>query len=476
MFQIQDDFTGVESQRSTYASNTCLSLFNTRTKKKERFVPQVPNTILLYVCGITPYDSCHLGHARCYVTFDVLKRYATYKGYHVKHVQNFTDIDDKIIARSKERGMHAEALAHQYIEEFFSVMDALNVQRADEYPRVTTHIPDIITAVNALIEKGYAYTLNGDVYFRVRKFSTYGALSGKNIDELESGARVDVNEQKEDPLDFALWKAAKPGEPSWDAPFGKGRPAWHIECSVLSTKYLGDTIDIHAGGADLIFPHHENEIAQSEALTGKQFVRYWMHNGFVMINKEKMSKSLGNIFALRDIFEKYEPIVVRTFLLTQHYRSPSDFSVDKLDEAKKRLERFRELGLRTQTLKQATLNDDSTLTLLEHAFCDAMDDDLNTAGAFAALHSMVDHANKHFEESGYTAWRTIVALGDVLGIHFESLCDTEFDEEIEGMITERNAARAQKNWKRADEIRMLLDEQGVVLEDTASGTRWKRKN
>lgn len=335
-----------------------LKFFNTLTKREEEFKSIEPNKIKMYVCGITPYDSCHIGHARCYVVFDTIRRYFEFLGYEINYIQNFTDIDDKIINKSNALNVKYNEISEKYIDEYFIVMDKLNIKRANSNPKVSENIDKIVTFIERLVKKNYAYNIDGNVYFRVKNFEDYGKLSGRNLEELKQGARVEIDEKKENPLDFALWKKAKENEPFWESSLGKGRPGWHIECSVLATANLGETIDIHGGGADLIFPHHENEIAQSEALTDKKFAKYWIHNGFVMINKEKMSKSLGNFFTLNDILEKYEPMALRLFLLTNHYRKPLDFSDDKLEENTKRLAKFTNFYRDVKNLKL----DDKTKT------------------------------------------------------------------------------------------------------------------
>ena len=384
-----------------------IQFHNTLTARKEPFVPIHPPDVRMYVCGITPYDVCHVGHARCYVVFDVFRRTLKAHGYHVKFVQNFTDVDDKIIARAAERQIAPSALVQQNIEDFFNKMDALGVQRADLYPKVTEHIPDIILLIQKLIDNKTAYVLHGDVYYSVRAFPAYGKLSNLKVDDLRTGARVEVNQEKRDPLDFALWKAAKPDEPAeviWEAPWGKGRPGWHIECSVMALKHLGSNFDIHGGGRDLIFPHHENEIAQSEGATHETFARFWLHNGFVTVNREKMSKSLGNFFTLSDVFKKYHPSVVRYMLLTVHYRSPLDFSSELLDQSRQTLARLKDAIARmTQVLRKQGpgMNDEKSdpavkreADALLEKFKAALADDLNTPEALGILHQLVSLAEK----------------------------------------------------------------------------------
>ncbi|HBU70136.1 MAG TPA: cysteine--tRNA ligase [Elusimicrobia bacterium] len=459
-----------------------MRFYSTLTNKKEEFVPSNGKNVSMYVCGITPYDEVHLGHARAYVTFDTVRRHLEHSGYSVKFIQNFTDVDDKIIKRSIEAQTTPGLLSQKFITDYFTQMDKLNIKRAHAYPKVTENIPQIVAFIERLVGGGYAYELQGDIYFSVRKFADYGKLSKRSVEDLLSGARVEVDAQKKDPLDFALWKKTKPGEPeetSWKSPWGMGRPGWHIECSVMSTQALGDTIDIHGGGQDLIFPHHENEIAQSEAATGKPFARYWIHNGFVTINKEKMSKSLGNFFTLREIFEKYEPRVVRYFLLSQHYRSPLDFSDDKLKQSQKALN-----GIDTalDRLAQAVIPEPKpgllenigadTLDDYVSRFTAALDDDFSTEKAIAALNELSNEALSNTHSSD-TEWIRKAAntmklmLGDYLGIGpREKSGDSRFHQ----LVTERKEARAQKNWKRADEIRKEIENAGFKLLDNPDGT------
>jgi len=439
-----------------------LKIHNTLSGKKEEFIPIDKNgkIVNMYVCGITPYDEVHLGHARCYVVFDVIRRYLKYKGYTVKYIQNFTDIDDKIINRSLEAKIPLNELAQKYIDDYFTQMRKLNIQDADVYPRVTQKIPDIISFIKKIIDNGYGYVAAGDVYFSVRKFKDYGKLSKRNIDDLKIGARVLSEENKNDPLDFALWKKAKDGEPSWDSPWGKGRPGWHIECSAMSLGEFGGTFDIHGGGQDLIFPHHENEIAQSEATLGKPFVKYWIHNGFVTINKEKMSKSLGNFFTLREIFEKYDPMVVRYMLLTQHYRQPLDFSEDKLEQSKSAYQRIVNAVRKTNGIKDDTLH--------EQKFVNCMDDDFNTPQALAVIHNLSD---KIFE-SKIDSVKTLLKLCDVLGLVVN--IEIEIPDIIKKLTEEREQARKDKNWELADEIRNKIREEGFEIEDTKLGPKIKK--
>lgn len=446
-----------------------LKIYNTLSQKKEEFIPIEKNKIKMYVCGITAYDYCHLGHARAYVTFDIIRRYLEYKGYDVLYIQNITDIDDKIINRAKELNKTEKELTDFFTNEFLKDMDSLAIKRADIYPRATEYIDKIINAVKILIEKGSAYELNGSVYFSVKSFKDYGKLSKKNIDELLSGARVEVDENKRDPLDFALWKKSKEGEPKWQSPWGEGRPGWHIECSVMSQDNLGETFDIHGGGKDLIFPHHENEIAQAESLSNKQFVKYWIHNGFVNINKEKMSKSLGNFFTVKDILKKYEPETIRYFLLTTHYANPINFSDSQLEQANTSLERFYNT-INNFDNSSAIKANNSKLEEFRQDFENAMDDDFNTAEAIAVLFEISKYINSEKDPEGLNLLKE---LGNVLGLFFKDKKEEIIDLEIENLIKERELARKNKDFKKSDEIRNILKEKGVVIEDTPRGTRWK---
>lgn len=484
-----------------------LRVYNTMTKKKEALIPLQEGRIGMYACGVTVYDLCHIGHARSAVVFDVIYRYLLYKGYKVIYVRNFTDVDDKIINRAQEEGVGFEEIATRYIKEFYADMGALGLKDPTIEPKATEHIPEMITLVQQLIEKGHAYEVEGDVYYAVESFPEYGKLSKRTLDEMQAGARVEVDEKKRNPLDFALWKAAKPGEPSWGSPWGKGRPGWHIECSAMSQKYLGDTLDIHGGGKDLIFPHHENEIAQAEGATGRPFVRCWLHNGFVNIEKEKMSKSLGNFLTIKEILKEHHPEVVRLFLLSRHYRSPIDFTSQGMKEARGNLERF------YQTLAgidEIIAQDEATEPVSEglspeemavyrraeefpDTFAEAMDDDFNTAVAIAALFELGHDLNRllqnptpHAPQVLLKGREAFAVAGEVLGIFQEephAFLEAEKErkaenltltpEEIEKLITERNEARKKKNWSRADEIRNQLASQGIVLEDTSKGTTWR---
>lgn len=458
-----------------------MRIYNSMTKTKEDFIPLHSGVVNIYSCGPTVYNYFHLGNARPFIIFDVLRRYLEYIGYKVNFVQNFTDIDDKMINKANEIGITVKELGDKFIEEYFKDAKGLGIKPATVHPRATEHIDDIIKLVSTLIDKGYAYEVNGDVYFSTLKFKEYGKLSKQPLDELMSGARVDVNESKREPLDFAVWKKQKPGEPAWESPWGMGRPGWHIECSAMSMKYLGNTIDIHSGGKDLMFPHHENEIAQSECANGCTFARYWMHNGFINVNNEKMSKSKGNFFTIRDIAEKYPYRVIRFFMLSAHYRSPINFSDDLLLQSANGLERidncFENLNF---SLKNQTEGKDiPDFENYRTKFKNAMDDDLNTADAISVLFELVKEINTKLAENVLSAegmeysLRLLTELCDVLGIAPEAKSQV-LDDEIEKMIEERQNARKNKDFKRADEIRDELKEKGIILEDTPQGVKWKR--
>lgn len=462
-----------------------MKILNTLTRRKEEFKPINEGKVGIYVCGPTVYDYIHIGNARPMIVFDTLRRYLEYKGYEVNYVSNFTDVDDKIIKRANAEGVDASVISERYIAEVKKDMAALNVREATTHPKATEEIPDMIEMVKTLIEKDYAYEVNGTVYFRTRKFKDYGKLSKKNIDDLRSGNRdllVSGVDEKEDPLDFVLWKPKKEGEPSWPSPWGDGRPGWHLECSVMSKKYIGDVIDIHAGGEDLIFPHHENEIAQSEAANGTEFARYWMHNGFLKINNEKMSKSLGNFFTVREIAEKYPLQVIRFFMLSAHYRSPLNFSAELVEASKNGLERILTAVDRLKTINGTDGEVDKSVADEMDAFVkkyeDAMDDDLNTADAISVIFELVKYANVNVTEKSSKATvelvlNTIEKLCDILGIITEKK-EEILDSDIEDLIEERQAARKAKNFARADEIRDQLSSMGIILEDTREGVKWKR--
>lgn len=465
-----------------------MKVYNTLTRKKEELIPQEGKKINIYTCGPTVYDFFHVGNARVFITFDMIRKYLEFRGFDVTYVQNFTDIDDKMINRANEEGATVKELGERFIEEYFTDADALGIKRADIHPRATEHIDEIIKLIKVLEEKGYAYEINGDVYFAARKFENYGKLSSQKIDELESGARIAPGEKKKDPLDFVLWKAKKPGEPSWDSPWGRGRPGWHIECSAMSMKYLGDTIDIHGGGPDLVFPHHENEIAQSEAATGKPFSRYFMHVGYLNIDNKKMSKSLGNFFTVREILKKYNPEVLRFFMLSSHYRNPINFSHELMQQAKNSLERFYNALYNMKHLeevsedKKTSAQEEKYLNKLdknEENFIKAMDDDFNTADAIAALFDIVRDFNTHIGQNPSKTVITqtrekLLSLGSILGL-FMGFDDTKsLEEEIEQKIKARQEARKNKNYALADKIRDDLKKQGIILEDTPTGIRWKK--
>lgn len=463
-----------------------IMIYNSMTRQKEKFVPLEENKVKMYVCGPTVYNYIHIGNARPAIVFDTVRRYFEYKGYEVTYVLNFTDVDDKIIAAAKETGEAVQSLTNRYIDAYLEDVSALGVKKATYHPRVTETIDEIIAFIEGLIEKGYAYVVDGDVYFKPRAFEGYGKLSAQSIDELRSGARIRIGEKKEDPLDFALWKEAKEGEIAWDSPWGKGRPGWHIECSAMAKKYLGKTIDIHAGGQDLTFPHHENEIAQSEALNDAVFANYWMHNGYINIDNEKMSKSLGNFILTKDIIEQYDPMVVRFFMLSVHYRNPINFTDELLQSAKNSFGRikisYENLEHRKKTSTNLASDSDKWLekiTASKEAFEAAMDDDFNTANAITVLFELSKEANLYLEENQTDLevleafQETMDTILEVLGITLTT--DALLDEEIEALIEEREVARKERNFARADEIRDALKEQGIILEDTPQGVRWRRE-
>lgn len=462
-----------------------MKIYNTMTRKKEDFVPIDESEIKMYVCGPTVYNYIHIGNARPAVVFDTLRRYFEYKGKEVKYIQNFTDVDDKIINKSLEEGVSAQEVSEKYIEEYFDDADALNLQRATVHPKVTENMAEIIDFVKTLVDKGYAYESEGDVYYSTRKFAGYGKLSGQNIEDLEAGARVSVGEKKRDPLDFALWKARKQeGEPAWESPWGMGRPGWHIECSAMSNKYLGETIDIHAGGQDLAFPHHENEIAQTEAYTGKKFANYWMHNAYITIDNEKMSKSKGNFFTVRDIRKDYSGEEIRFFLLSGHYRSPINFSRDlmiqsrnglaRMHNAKQNLEHLVQNGAEIMTEQETA--ELQRLDAFRDKFDAAMEDDLNTADAISVVFELIREVNTIVKdgasrEFAAKALSLLSELTGVLGILGGSEESDRIPAEIEALVQERQEARKAKNFARADEIRDLLREKGFEVEDTPQGPR-----
>ena len=467
-----------------------IRIYNTLSKKKEDFVPLEEGKVRMYVCGPTVYNFIHIGNARPMIVFDTVRRYLEHKGYEVNFVSNFTDVDDKIIKKAIEEGVPAEEISQRYIAECKKDMEGMNIKPATTHPLATQEIGGMIEMISELIEKGYAYEKNGTVYYRTRKFAEYGKLSHKNLDDLQGGNRsllVSGEDEKEDPLDFVLWKPKKEGEPAWQSPWGEGRPGWHIECSVMSKKYLGEQIDIHGGGEDLIFPHHENEIAQSEACSGKCFSRYWMHNAFLNIDNRKMSKSLGNFFPVREIGEKYDLQVLRFFMLNAHYRSPLNFSADLMESSKNALERIltavenlkyvAEHASLQEMTEEEVLKADEAKKFQEN-FDHAMDDDFNTADAIAAVFDLVKFANTNVAEGSSKAFADalrgkIQSLCDILGIITEKK-EELLDADIEQLIEERQAARKAKNFARADEIRNELLEKGIVLEDTREGVKWKR--
>lgn len=462
-----------------------MKIYNTLTRKKEEFVPIDENEIKIYVCGPTVYNYFHIGNARPFVVFDTLRKYLEYKGKNVKFVQNFTDVDDKIINKAREEGLKAGEVSEKYIAEYYKDAAALNVSKATVHPKVTENMNEIIAFVQNLIDKGYAYEVDGDVYYSTRKFQDYGKLSKQNIEDLESGARIEIGEKKQDPLDFALWKAQKTDdELAWDCPWGKGRPGWHIECSAMSRKYLGETIDIHAGGQDLTFPHHENEIAQSESANGKPFANYWMHNGYITIDNEKMSKSKGNFFTVRDILQDYDGEVMRFFLLSGHYRSPINFSRELMEQAKNGLARMHNaknnlkhlIETSTETMTEDEVKSFEGLEKYKDKFIAAMDDDLNTADAISAVFELIkdvntetkDGASKEFAERCLSL---IDELTGVLGLLQDKEEENAIDPEILALVEERQLARKEKNFARADEIRDILKAKGLAVEDTANGPR-----
>ena len=467
-----------------------MKLYNTLTKQKEEFIPLEEGKVKMYVCGPTVYNFIHIGNARPMIVFDTARRYMEYKGYEVNFVSNFTDVDDKIIKKSVEEGVSAEEISQRYIKECKKDMADMNVREATTHPLTTQEIDGMIDMIQTLIDKGYAYDVNGTVYFRTRKFEEYGKLSHKNLDDLRSGERsllVSGEDQKEDSLDFVLWKPKKEGEPFWVSPWGEGRPGWHIECSVMAKKYLGEEIDIHAGGEDLIFPHHENEIAQSECCNGKIFARYWLHNGFLNIDNRKMSKSLGNFFTVREIGEQYDLQVLRFFMLSAHYRSPINFSREIMESSKSALERIVTAVSNLKHLSETAGVDQASeqeTALLEEMKTyrkkleDAMDDDLNTADAISAIFELVKFANTHGGETSSREFvdrvrKEIIELSDILGLIVEKE-EENLDDAIEKLIQERQAARKARDFKRADEIRDELLAQGIILEDTREGVKWKR--
>lgn len=464
-----------------------IQIYNTLTRKKEEFIPIEEGKVSMYVCGPTVYNYIHIGNARPVIAFDTVRRYLQYRGYEVRYISNFTDVDDKIIRAANELGEDVRELTDRFIDAYFEDVEALGCARADAHPRVTDHIEDIVKFIEVLVEKDYAYESNGDVYFRTTKFDGYGKLSHQSIDELRVGARIEKNEQKDNALDFALWKKAKDGEVAWDSPWGKGRPGWHIECSVMAREHLGDTIDIHAGGQDLTFPHHENEIAQSEAMTGKTFANYWMHNGYINVENEKMSKSLGNFITVTDIRKQIDPKVLRFFMLSVHYRHPINFSQELVESAANGLERIETAyaNVKYRMAHSTNLAGDATPWMDKiqeqvDAFTRAMDDDFNTANGIAAIFELAKVANVYLLEEQTDLEvlerfeKELQQLMNILGIELGQQEEGSLDERIDQLIEERLEARKNRDFARADEIRDLLQAEGIVLEDTAQGTRWKR--
>lgn len=465
-----------------------MKVYNTLTRKKEELVPITPGEIKMYACGPTVYNYIHIGNARPLCIFDILRRYLEYRGYNVKFVQNFTDIDDKIIRRANEEHVDFSEISERYIKEFWTDADGLNVRHATINPKATENIDAIIQIISTLIEKGYAYEAQGDVYFSTEKFKDYGKLSHQPLEDLEAGARIMVGEVKREPMDFAVWKAAKPGEPAWDSPWGKGRPGWHIECSAMNWRYLGDTIDIHCGGQDLIFPHHENEIAQSECFTGKPFAHYWMHNGYINVDNVKMSKSLGNFFTVRDVAEKYGYEPIRYLLISAQYRSPINYSTDIIEQCISALNRLYTCrdSLDFELKNAADAEHDGDKAIIDgfdkyrEQFISAMDDDLNTADAIASIFELVRDINTNVV--GKTPSKALVEgaiamfdeLTGVLGLVYNRKTET-LDSDVEALIEARTNARKEKNWAEADRIRDQLKEIGIVLEDTAQGVKWHRE-
>jgi cysteinyl-tRNA synthetase len=482
-----------------------MKIYNTLTGKKEEFIPFSKNEVRIYACGVTVYDYCHIGHARSAIVFDVMRKYFHYKGFHVTYVRNFTDIDDKIINRAQKEGIPWDAVARKYTDEYYTDMDRLGVGRADVEPKATEHIGEIIAIVQKLIEKGFAYEADGSVYYSVDAFPAYGKLSKRDTDEMIAGARIEVDERKRNPLDFALWKKSKEGEPFWESPWGEGRPGWHIECTAMSMKHLGESFDIHGGGADLLFPHHENEIAQSEAASGKPFVKYWVHNGFITIDKEKMSKSLGNFFTIREVLDRFDPEVVRFFLLSTHYRSPIEFSDLLLQEAEASIDKYYTTIMRIQDFVEKKTDGKEALSkagelfsaLLSSFFIgnfqEAMDDDFNTALAIGHIFELVRELNRFLDSKPSSlkdrqlvlaAQERLAEAGEILHLFgrtplewYASLMKVKSiglsETEIHQKIKERQDARLRKDWQLADTIRRELEEKGIILEDKKDGTAWK---
>lgn len=476
-----------------------IKVYDTLSKEKSLFVPVTPGEVKIYVCGVTPYNHPHIGNARPAVTWDVIRRYLIHVGYKVQFIQNFTDVDDKIINKAQGEGTDWKTISDRYIEAYFKVMDALHVRHADVYPRVSDHMKDIIQMISKLIEKGHAYILDNDVYYDISTFKAYGALSGRKIEDMLAGARVEVNEGKKNPGDFALWKGAKPSEPSWESPWGPGRPGWHIECSAMSIHYLGNNFDFHGGGSDLIFPHHENEIAQTEGTTGTKFVNYWLHNGFITINSEKMSKSLNNFFLVKDALESYSGDALRYFLLSVHYRNPLDYSTERLDEAEKNMERLKEVihRIRELAILSGNMETEESRALAEASdealkgFHEAMNDDFNTGLATGALFDLARSINTYSAiiDTGVTvdavavnkAYEALKIITDVLGIlekewdDDNAVSDGDYQALMDVILSVRQEARKNKFYQVSDSIRDKLGAIGIIIEDTPTGVRWKKR-
>lgn len=466
-----------------------IKIYNTLTRKKEDFVPINDKEVKMYVCGPTVYNYFHIGNGRTFIIFDTIRKYLEYRGYDVKFIQNFTDIDDKMIKKANEEKSTVKEVGDKYIQEYYKDADGLKLKRATVNPRATEYMDEIIEFVEALIEKGYAYEVDGDVYFSTKKFNEYGKLSGQNLDDLQAGARINVDERKNDPMDFAIWKAQKPGEPAWKSPWGMGRPGWHIECSCMSYKLLGETIDIHAGGSDLVFPHHENEIAQSEARTGKPFAKYWMHAAFLNVNNQKMSKSLNNFFTAREVLEKYDAEVVRFLMLSAHYRTQLNFTSEILDSAKASMERLYNAVFNLENLLKEVKVDNltegekeyvKTLDSYREKYIEKMDDDFNTADGISTIFDLVRDVNTNInaessKELVEYALGLIRELGKPLGI-LENSTQSDLEAHVEKLIEDRQRARKERNWALADQIRDDLKAQGIILEDTPQGVRWHLKN
>lgn len=476
-----------------------IKVYDTLSKEKSLFLPVTPGEVKIYVCGVTPYNHPHIGNARPAVTWDVIRRYLIHVGYKVQFIQNFTDVDDKIINKAQGEGTDWKTISDRYIEAYFKVMDALHVRHADVYPRVSDHMKDIIQMISKLIEKGHAYILDNDVYYDISTFKAYGALSGRKIEDMLAGARVEVNEGKKNPGDFALWKGAKPGEPSWESPWGPGRPGWHIECSAMSIHYLGNNFDFHGGGSDLIFPHHENEIAQTEGTTGTKFVNYWLHNGFITINSEKMSKSLNNFFLVKDALESYSGDALRYFLLSVHYRNPLDYSTERLDEAEKNMERLKEVihRIRELAILSGNMETEESRALAEASdealkgFHEAMNDDFNTGLATGALFDLARSINTYSAiiDTGVTvdaaavnkAYEALKIITDVLGIlekewnDDNAVSDGDYQALMDVILSVRQEARKNKFYQVSDSIRDKLGAIGIIIEDTPTGVRWKKR-